>query len=43
MCNMRISGFVFREYTVQDVEYIQEVVYLKNNIRIQTLQFSLLL
>ena len=40
---MHISGFGFCEYKVQDVEYIQEVVYLKNKIRKQPLQFSLLL
>jgi len=41
MCNMHISGFVFHAYTMQDVEYVQEVVYLK--IRKQTLHVSLLL
>jgi len=38
---MHIIGFVFRAYTMRDMEYIQEVVYLK--LRKQTLQFSLLL
>jgi hypothetical protein len=41
---MHVSGFVLCEYTMQDVEYIQEeVVHFKNKIRKNTLQFSLLL
>lgn len=39
MCDMHISGFVFSEYIMQDVEYIQEVVYLKNKIIKQTFSF----